>query len=188
MWIRIANLSTFFIYNIIYRNILEMNIFKRIINWVKKIKTNYINAVEDIRNKKSFIAKVKADLKDRNSFFYMYNLKVDTDNYTQVIQVINIPREFQIAGQDWQIKDKLDETAYVVSRYLKTELGYNDNITGPEFYHIEDPTSDSISTEYLGIWNYVYRTKYHKTYYILNTVFVVLSLLLISIPIYIFLI
>lgn len=73
-----------------------------------------------------------------------------------------------MAGRDWQIKDKLDDNSYIVSRYLKTKLGYANNIDGPEYYHIEDPTDEHASTKYIAVWNFVNQLKSKKLIYTIN--------------------
>ena len=147
-----------------------MNIINKIKKFFKSIKDCYKLAKEDKVNKKQFIEQVKSELNNRNSFFSQYNIKVDNDNYTQIVYNINIPPEFQFAGQDWQIKDKLDENAYIVSRFLRINWGYNDNIIGPEYYHIEDPTDMNVSTRYIAVWNFTNKLQSKKPIYIINTI------------------
>lgn len=161
-----------------------MNIFKKIVQGIKNILLQYRLMHEDKVNKKQFIEIVKASLNDRDSFFTKYNLKVDNDNYTQIVYSINIPPEFQYAGQDWQIKDKLDETSYIVTRYLTMELGYNKNIDSPEYYHIEDPTNDQVSTQYIAVWNFHNQLKSKKTIYIINSILAVIIGSLIELTIF----
>lgn len=165
-----------------------MKIFQKIKDYIRNIIIEYRINKADKRNKKSFISTVKTELKDRNSFFTMYNIRVDSDNYTQITYLINIPAEFQIAGQDWQIKDKLDESSYIISRYLKTELGYVNNIAGPEYYHLEDPSDDKVSTQYLAVWNFINQLKSKKRIYIINTILSIIGLSIISILFYMFII
>lgn len=147
-----------------------MSIFKKISNWFHSVIAEYKTAKFDNITKKLFIDSVKSQISDRNSFFNMYNIRIDNDNYTQIVYPFSIPAEFQIAGQEWQIKDKLDETSFVVSRFLKTELGYNDYIEGPEYYHLEDPADTNISTSYIAIWNFKPVLKSKKKIYIINSI------------------
>ena len=67
--------------------------------------------------------------------------------------------------------DKLNENAYFVTRYLRDELGFGDNITIPEFYHVEDPSSGKpFSCRYLAVWNYQPVLKSKKKIYIVNSI------------------
>ena len=157
-----------------------MNIFRRIKNWFNNIKQQYKVAKEDKQNRKLFIDSVKAELRDRTGFFAQYNIKIDNDNYTQIVYPISIPIEFQTAGQDWQIKDKLDENSYIVSRFLRTKWGYSDNISGPEYYHLEDPTDNNVSTRYIAIWNFVNQLESKKTIYIINTIIAIIAISIIG--------
>lgn len=125
-------------------------------------------------------------MSDRESFFSMYNIRIDNDNYYQIIYPINIPNEFQIAGQNWQILDKLNETSYIVSRFLKTELGYVNNISDVEYYHLEDPTNDNVSTTYIAVWNFVDQLQSKKLVYSILYGSVLFTLSVLGILSYIF--
>lgn len=160
----------------------------KIKSWFKKIKEQYRLYKEDKENRKLFVETVKAELSSRDSFFSMYNIRVDNDNYYQIIYPINIPKEFQLAGQDWQIKDKLNEISFIVSRYLKTERGYNKNINDPEFYHLEDPSDDKVSTSYIAVWTFENQLKSKKTIYTINTIGSILSVSFIGYLIWLFII
>ena len=164
----------------------NMNIFKKIKNYISNIISEYKLYNEDKRNRKSFIATVKSELENRGSFFSLYNIRVDRDNYEQVNYLISIPPEFQIAGQDWQIKDKLDENSYIVSRYLKNELGFGNNINGPEYYHLEDPADDNVSTQYLSVWSFTNQIQSKKRIYIINSILSIIGISLISLLLYMF--
>lgn len=109
----------------------------------------------------------------------MYNIRIDNDNYYQIIYPISIPKEFQVAGQDWQILDKLNETSYIVTRFLRTELGYSENIPDPEYYHLEDPTDNNVSSSYIAVWNFENQLKSKKFVYsiISGTIIITLSIL-----------
>ena len=117
---------------------------------------------------KAFVQVIQEEENDRESFFNANNLR-STDGFTKVVHVIDIPEEYQLKGQPWQIMDKLNENAYFVTRYLRDELGFGDNVTSPEFYHIEDPSSGKrFSTRYFGIWSYTPVLKSKKRIYIVN--------------------
>lgn len=117
---------------------------------------------------KAFVRIIQEEENDRESFFNANNLR-STDGFTKVVHVIDIPEEYQLKGQPWQIMDKLNENAYFVTRYLRDELGFGDNVTSPEFYHIEDPSSGKpFSTRYFGIWSYTPVLKSKKRIYIVN--------------------
>ena len=63
------------------------------------------------------------------------------------------------------------EMSYFVSKYLHEDLKLGDNVTIPEFYHVEDPSSEkSFSCRYLAIWNYRPVLKSKKKIYIVNSI------------------
>ena len=67
--------------------------------------------------------------------------------------------------------DKLNEMSYFVSKYLRDDLKLGDNVTIPEFYHVEDPSSGKpFSCRYLAIWNYQPVLKSKKKIYIVNSI------------------
>lgn len=67
--------------------------------------------------------------------------------------------------------DKLNEMSYFVSKYLREDLKLGDNVTIPEFYHVEDPSSGKpFSCRYLAVWNYQPVLKSKKKIYIVNSI------------------
>ena len=130
-----------------------MKLIENIKDWWYSLKEEYHQYSKDKLMQKAFIKVIKEEENDRESFFTANNLR-STDGFTKVVHVIDIPEEYQLQGQPWQIMDKLNENAYFVTRYLRDELGFGDNVTSPEFYHIEDPSSGKpFSTRYFGIWS-----------------------------------
>ena len=67
--------------------------------------------------------------------------------------------------------DKLNEMPYFVSKYLREDLKLGDNVTIPEFYHVENPSSEKpFSCIYFAIWNYQPVKKKKKKIYIVNSI------------------
>jgi len=151
--------------------------------FINNIKEFYYNILEqyyiynnDKKIKKIFDVKIKEESNDRESFFNNYNLRTLND-FKQIVQVIDIPEEYQLKGQQWQIMDKLNENTYFTTKYLKDNLGFGDNVTNPEYYHIEDPSSNTpFSCRYLAIWKYTPVLKSKKLIYTINSIITILSL------------
>lgn len=147
-----------------------MKLIENIKDWWYSLKEEYQQSSKDKLMQKAFVQVIQEEENDRESFFTANNLR-STDGFTKVVHVIDIPEEYQLKGQPWQIMDKLNENAYFVTRYLRDELGFGDNVTSPEFYHIEDPSSGKpFSTRYFGIWSYTPILKSKKRIYIVNSV------------------
>ena len=147
-----------------------MKLIENIKDWWYSLKEEYHQYSKDKLMQKAFVQVIQEEENDRESFFTANNLR-STDGFTKVVHVIDIPEEYQLQGQPWQIMDKLNENAYFVTRYLRDELGFGDNVTSPEFYHIEDPSSGKpFSTRYFGIWSYTPVLKSKKRIYIVNSV------------------
>lgn len=145
-----------------------MKIIEKIKDWWYSLRNEYHQSSKDKLMLKAFVRIIQEEENDRESFFNANNLR-STDGFTKVVHVIDIPEEYQLKGQPWQIMDKLNENAYFVTRYLRDELGFGDNVTSPEFYHIEDPSSGKpFSTRYFGIWSYTPVLKSKKRIYIVN--------------------
>ena len=151
--------------------------------FINNIKEFYYNILEqyyiynnDKKIKKIFDEKIKEELNEKESFFNNYNLRTLND-FKQIVQVIDIPEEYQLKGQQWQIMDKLNENTYFTTKYLKDNLGFGDNVTNPEYYHIEDPSSNTpFSCRYLAIWKYTPVLKSKKLIYTINSIITILSL------------
>ena len=153
---------------------------KKLIQKIKdfwyNIHDQYRQYYHDKKMKKLFPKIIQEQDNDKESFFNEQNLRT-LDNFMQVVQVIDIPEEYQLKGQQWQIMDKLNERSYFISKYLKEDLKLNDNVSNPEYYHIEDPSSNTpFSCRYLAIWKYIPVLTSKKTIYIINT-FLSLSIL-----------
>ena len=153
-----------------------MNIISKIKNCWYDIVDQYQQFYKDKKVKKSFNKIIKEVSNDRTTYFNEYNLKTLND-FKQVVQVIDIPEEYQLKGQPWQIMDKLNETAYFTTKYLRDDLGFGDNVKNPEYYHIEDPSSNTpLSCRYLAIWEYTPILKSKKLIYIINSIISVLGI------------
>ncbi|WQJ52394.1 MAG: hypothetical protein [phage Lak_Megaphage_RVC_AP4_GC26] len=147
-----------------------MKLFENIKDWWNSFLDDYHQSSKDKLMQKAFIKVIKEEENDRESFFTANNLR-STDGFTKVVHVIDIPEEYQLKGQPWQIMDKLNEMSYFVSKYLREDLKLGDNVTIPEFYHVEDPSSGKpFSCRYLAIWNYQPVLKSKKKIYIVNSI------------------
>ena len=146
-----------------------MGLFAKIKDSWYSVQDSYKQYLNDKKAKKRFPKIIKEVAEDRESVFNQYSVKYQ-NNYKQVIYVITIPEEYQIAGQSWQIMDKLNETSYFISRYLREVLGIGDNLSMPEYFHLEDPSNNDIpSCRYLAMWQYQPVLKSKKIPYIINS-------------------
>lgn len=133
------------------------------------IQDNYRLYLNDKKVKKRFPKIIKEVAEERESVFNQYNIRY-TDNYNLVVYVITIPEEYQTRGQAWQIMDKLNENSYFISRYLREDLGIGDNLSMPEYFHLEDPSNNDIpSCKYLAVWRFEPQLKSKKIPYIINS-------------------
>ncbi len=157
---------------------------EKIINWWFNLKEQYKQYYQDKKAKKLFPKVIEEENNDRESLFNQFNLRT-TDNFTKVVYVIDIPEEYQLKGQQWQIMDKLNETSFFISKYLRDNLGFKNNIKIPTYYHIEDPTENNpFSCRYLAVWEISPVLESKKTIYTINSIITTLILTLISSIIY----
>ena len=63
----------------------------------------------------------------------------------------------------------LNEMSYFISKYLREDLKLGENVTIPEFYHVEDPSSGK-PFSCMAIWNYQPVLKSKKKIYIVNSI------------------
>lgn len=131
-----------------------MKLFEKLSDWRHKYEDACELSKNDKLMKTAFREIIQAEENDRESQFNEFNLK-STDNFLSVVQIIDIPEEFQLKGQQWQIMDKLNEMSYFVGKYLRENLKLEDNVSLPEYYHIEDPSSGTpFSCRYMAVWSY----------------------------------
>lgn len=136
---------------------------------------------KDKKAKKNFPKIIKEAAEDRESIFNQYGLQF-YNNYKDVAYVIDIPEEYQLKGQQWQIMDKLNESSYFMSKYLREDLGIGENLSQPEYFHIEDPSSNTpLSCRYLAIWHYADVLENKKIPYIINSIIAIIGISIISI-------
>lgn len=146
-----------------------MKLIENIKNWWYDLKDQYHQLKHDKMMKKAFYQIIKEESNDRESFFNASNLR--TTDFNDVVYVFNIPEEYQLSGQQWQIMDKLHENSFFVNRYLREELKLGDNVSLPEFYHIEDPSSNvPFSCKYMAMWKYTPVLINKKKIYTVNTI------------------
>jgi hypothetical protein len=92
-------------------------------------------------------------MNDPESKFNGFELKMD-DSFSRLSVVITIPEEFQIAGTDMDIMNKLKEIVKPITNYICFELGWAEYILVPEFFYIDDPQNPGASRSYLVMWQY----------------------------------
>lgn len=131
-------------------------VFRKISDFNKSLKYAYKGMKSDINSYNQFKDVLKAQLADRTSEISQYGLKLGDDE-NSLIYAFRIPEEFQTSSPDWQIADKLKDSTNFITYMLKENIGFQEYISYPEFFHIEDPDakSDEISTTYLAQWNFV---------------------------------
>ena len=93
------------------------------------------------------------EINDPQSKFNGFELKVD-DSFSRLSAIIPIPEEFQIAGTDMDIMNKLKEIVKPITNYICFELGWAEYILVPEFFYLDDPQSPGTSRTYLVVWQY----------------------------------
>ena len=107
----------------------------------------------DLRNRKKFKEELSVEINDPESKFNNFELKMD-DSFSRLSVIIPIPEEFQIAGTDMDIMNKLKEIVKPITNYICFELGWAEYILVPEFYYLDDPQNPGQSRTYLVMWQY----------------------------------
>ena len=152
---------------------MKKNIYRRFSDWIQR----GINIVKQIRQdsiyRKRFIAAIESQCYDPRSAFVKMGLKPSEDGES-LIQIVSVPEEVQLNGQDFVIQDKLNETTFFTTKILRESTDLNDYITVPEYFHVEDPSNDNaVSLTYLAVWHFnpmVSDNLKKKTYAVLSTV------------------
>lgn len=90
---------------------------------------------------------------DPESKFNLFELKMD-DSFSRLSVLLTIPEEFQIAGTDIDIMNKLKEIVRPMTNYICFELGWAEYILVPEFFYVDDPSVPGESRTYLVMWQY----------------------------------
>lgn len=107
----------------------------------------------DRKYRKEYLSIIREQCADPKSSFVKNNLKLGDDGES-VCYVTNIPAELQTTRNDFMIYEKLNENTYFMTEFLKKEAGFGNYITLPQYFHIEDPSSDDISVLYLAVWRF----------------------------------
>ena len=108
----------------------------------------------DNKNRKIFRDTLDEAFADRESEFVKRNLKYIPETY-DIVYTLRIPAEFQQSGRDYMILDKLNESTYFLTDFLRNTVGFGDYVSGiPEYFHVEDPSSDDVSLTYLAMWKF----------------------------------
>ena len=137
-----------------------MNIFKKLREFYFETLNMYRQIRLDSKNYKLYLRTIREECADPKSPFVKMNFKLGDDNKT-IVYVTSIPAELQSTRNDFMIQDKLNENTYFLTQFLKNEAGFANYISLPEYFHIEDPSSDEISVLYLAAWHFnpiVYRS------------------------------
>ena len=130
-----------------------MKMFKKIINWFDDLANVYRQTKQDKEYNKRFLEIIREETSDRDSKFTKMGLKLGDDGES-LIKVVRVPENFQELGDDYMIMDNLNENTAFVTNFLQREAGFLQYIGYPDYFHIEDPTSDSISLTYLAVWRF----------------------------------
>lgn len=130
----------------------------KLIENIKSKFTDLINIYKQIKLDNKYFEDYKTmlaeEFADRESNFVKMGLKLAEDQET-LTYTFKIPEEFQTSGQDWMIYDKLNESTYFITEFLKTTVGLHHYITPvPEYFHVEDPNSNDLSLTYIAFWKF----------------------------------
>ena len=129
-------------------------IFRDLKDKVLDIISMYKQISLDNKNRKLYEQTLDEEFSDPHSEFVKRNLKRYPDT-NDIVYVFRIPVEFQESGQEYMIYDKLNESTYFITEFLRNTVGFGDYITGvPEYFHVEDPASDDISLTYVAFWRF----------------------------------
>ena len=130
-----------------------MKLFRKIREWYFETLNMYRQIRLDSKNYKLFLRTIREECNDPKSPFVKMNLKLG-DDAKSIVYITNIPAELQTTHNDFMIQDKLNENTYFMTEFLKKDAGFSFYISLPEYYHIEDPSSDDISVLYLAAWHF----------------------------------
>lgn len=125
---------------------------------IKKTWADVLNIYKQMRYDKKLYKQYRELLEDefqkRDSEFVKIGLRLNEDGET-LSYTFKIPEEFQTSGKDWLILDKLNENTYFITEFLKNKAGFNNYITSvPEFFHVEDPSTNDLSLTYIAFWTF----------------------------------
>lgn len=147
-------------------------------SFIKEFVSSALFEYSEYKRTKSEYERFKKTIKDlsfdRQSKFNELKLTVSEDGL-KVEKRVDVPENFQISGEDWQIYDKLNENVFKSNLYLREELGFGDRMMSPEFWHVEDPEdTERDSCTYIAQWKMFTDVSYHN-YEIFQWMIVVVS-------------
>lgn len=127
---------------------------------LSKIKENIMNTINVFRQikldneyYKEYIDGMRKESQNMDSEFAKYDLKISDDGKF-ITFLVTLPEQFASAT-DYMIYEKLNETTFFITNYLKNNFGFGDYLSLPEYYHLEDPTNPNVaSTSYLAQWTF----------------------------------
>lgn len=141
-----------------------------------KFKLNVIGFFDNIKqigidrkNRKIWREEIGAEVRNPNSKFNMYDMKI-SDDFKQLSAFIVIPENYQVGASDTMKYAKLREESHIINNYIN-EINWGEYFTMPKFYYIEDEIDtdedkstlapDQVSCTYLAVWEY---TDVYKQY------------------------
>lgn len=131
-----------------------MGVFKNIKSKFIELTNMYRQMKLDSKYYSDYKEMLEIEFADRESSFVKMGLKLAEDQET-LTYTFKIPEEFQTSGKDWMIYDKLNESTYFVTEFLKTQVGLHHYISQiPEYFHVEDPNSNDLSLTYIAFWKF----------------------------------
>jgi len=108
----------------------------------------------DKKNRKLFVQEIQKEIENPSSQFNKLKLNCD-EGLNNISWLIVVPENYQLAGTDAMIYNKLKEDSYPVLNYLSKDLNWGEYLLSPEFYHIEDNDDDeAVSCTYLARCQY----------------------------------
>lgn len=130
-----------------------MAFFRKIKEFYYETMNMYRQISLDNKNRKLYLRTVREECIDPQSRFVKMNIKL-ADDQESLVYVTNIPAELQASRNDFMIQERLNENTYFISEFLRKDAGFANYISLPEYFHIEDPSSDDISVLYLAVWKF----------------------------------
>ena len=130
-----------------------MAFFRKIKEFYYETMNMYRQIRLDNKNRELYLRTVREECIDPQSRFVKMNIKL-ADDQESLVYVTNIPAELQASRNDFMIQERLNENTYFISEFLRKDAGFANYISLPEYFHIEDPSSDDISVLYLAVWKF----------------------------------
>ena len=102
---------------------------------------------------KEYLQGMRNESQNFDSKFAHYDLKISDDSKF-ITHLIHLPSQY-LSATDYVIYEKLNESTYFITEYLRNNFGLGQYVSIPEFYHVEDPATPNVaSTAYLAQWTF----------------------------------